>query len=1121
MKWLKLFLALVAVLVLAAAGLATWLAGTEAGLRYVLARAAPALPLEFDPGAAEGSLAGPLRLPAATWSDAGTRVELHGLELDWRPVALLRRRVELTLVQADELRVSLPPAEEPAAGAAASAPQASLPWPLRVDELRIGALAVSRADDALVDNLAIELAGTLIGGQLELNQFRLSHPLGAIEGRARGALDVDAPLAAGFDWQATYQDFSVSGQATLAGPLADLEVEVTLATPLVADVAGRVRGLPQAPAWDLAVEADPLPATGPWPAALAGIATRLDFRGALAEGGFAGRVENFAAWLQDSRLEGSGDLAWHDGLALDLELVARDLDPGLWVAEWPGRLDGRIAVQTPAGQPGTYLVRVESVTGQLRGFPLEGAAEASLDAAGSVRGNARLAAHGSQLAVSGRGDREALELEATVVADDLGAIVPEARGSLAAEARITGAPAAPVIALTARGRGLAWRGLRGREAELEAEIDVSGAERSALRLDMSGVGPRVGRRSRVQLVGSGTPADHELRLEFSRRRPAQSLVLAVAGGLADSGWQGTLQEAQVAEDGQPLWALDGPAPVAYAAERFSLQGACLDGIFGLLCVDGATESAGAWRGQAALAGLDLGRLSEWLNLGLQASGTLTGGLAMSADETRFTTLTGGVGLSPGLIRVRGETDQPLLAWHGGAVELSGDAHRAAGALRLLLAGDDHLDGQLAIGWNDADPPLDGSLTGEVSQLGLIRELVPELGDLGGRVALDAVVSGTLGAPEARVAFRLREGHAYLPGLGIRPDQLELDAMLEEDSLRFILSGRSGEGRFEGHGDFDLAADGVAGTAYLQGDSVLVADLPDVRLTASPDLDFRYVPGRLAVQGTVTVPSGIIRGLSSGQAITPSPDEVIVGPRRDEEEDELEIRSRLRLVVGPAVEVQAFGFFGRVEGELLTVIAPDADPWGRGELRVQDGNFAVFGQSLDINTGRLVYDGGPLDTPSLEIRAERETDAGLVGALIRGTFEQPEISLYSDPTMPRSEILANLALGKGVNELDSAQQGNVNQAANALGLSGGSLVVQDLARRLGLEGLSISAQTSPDETSLVVSQYLGGGLYVSYGVGLFDTVNTLRLRYQVNRRLSLEATSGEEEAAEVYYTFERD
>jgi translocation and assembly module TamB len=48
-----------------------------------------------------------------------------------------------------------------------------------------------------------------------------------------------------------------------------------------------------------------------------------------------------------------------------------------------------------------------------------------------------------------------------------------------------------------------------------------------------------------------------------------------------------------------------------------------------------------------------------------------------------------------------------------------------------------------------------------------------------------------------------------------------------------------------------------------------------------------------------------------------------------------------------------------------------------------------------------------------------------------------------------------------------------------------------------------------------------GLYVSYGLGLFDTVNTLRLRYQWSQRMSMEASSGAEAAADVFFTFERD
>jgi translocation and assembly module TamB len=189
--------------------------------------------------------------------------------------------------------------------------------------------------------------------------------------------------------------------------------------------------------------------------------------------------------------------------------------------------------------------------------------------------------------------------------------------------------------------------------------------------------------------------------------------------------------------------------------------------------------------------------------------------------------------------------------------------------------------------------------------------------------------------------------------------------------------------------------------------------------------------------------------------------------------------------------------------------------------VVDGTFGAFGQRLEIETGRLIYTGGPLENPGLEIRAVRRVDQVTAGALVRGTLQQPEISVYSDPPMPRAEALSYLTLGRSLSDLQSGEQRTVNQAANSLALSGGNVIAQDLGRRLGFDDVSVSADDDGQGASLVVGRYIGGGVYVGYGLGLFDTVNTLRLRYQINQRLSLEATSGEEQAADLFYTFERD
>jgi translocation and assembly module TamB len=112
------------------------------------------------------------------------------------------------------------------------------------------------------------------------------------------------------------------------------------------------------------------------------------------------------------------------------------------------------------------------------------------------------------------------------------------------------------------------------------------------------------------------------------------------------------------------------------------------------------------------------------------------------------------------------------------------------------------------------------------------------------------------------------------------------------------------------------------------------------------------------------------------------------------------------------------------------------------------------------------------------------------------------------------------LGKSMGELEGGEQASLNSAANSAALSGGGLIARSIGERLGFDEVGVG-ESADGGSAVVVGKYLGGGLYVSYGLGLFDAVNTLKLRYRINRRLSLEATSGEEAAADLYYTFDRD
>ena len=850
-----------------------------------------------------------------------------------------------------------------------------------------------------------------------------------------------------------------------------------------------------------------------WPAGSARLEANGDQAGA--------HIDTLAANLLGGTLEGQGRIAWSGDEAADFALRFSGIDPGSLAPDWHGRLAGEVTVRGLPQRAGGLEVAATALSGELRGLPVEGEAALNIEGEAIRLRRARLEVGRATAVATGRLDGTSVALDLEMQAPDLGALLPGARGELVASARVDGPRAGPRLELQASGNRLRWRENRARSLQVDALIDPAGTEASRLLAQVEGLATAPGPGATLRLEGAGLPTRHEVRLEYLQRQPERRLALALAGGLDEDRWQGEVSAIELDEASEPVWRLRAPAALAASGERVVVDEACMDGTLGLLCLGGEWLRGGPWRGRATLAQLDLGPLSEWLGSGLLARGVVTGLVAVAADDDGFQALSGGLALTAGDIRIAEEDSEPLIAWDGGVLEFTGDETEARARLELALSGVDHLEGRLAIGWNAADPPLAGRLEAELGQLQLISELLPELAELDGRASAQAELAGTLAAPRLTGRFEWREGTAYVPLLGIRPRDIDVQARLEGGNLSFTATGQSGEGRFTAGGEFDLGAAGVQGRATLQGDALLLADLPEARVAASPDLRLAYAGNELTLGGEVAIPFARITGLAGPTAVTTSTDEVIVGPRAAADEQELAVSSRIRIRVGPDVQVQAAGLRGRVEGSLLTVLQPQSLPWGRGELRVVDGTFGVFGQRLDIETGRLIYTGGPLENPGLEIRAVRRVDSVTAGALVRGTLQDPEISVYSDPPMPRAEALSYLTLGKSLDELQSGEQRTVNQAANSLALSGGGLIAQDLGRRLGFDDVAVTADDASGGAALVVSKYLGAGLYVSYGLGLFDTVNTLRLRYQINQRLSVEATSGAEAAADLFYTFERD
>jgi hypothetical protein len=112
------------------------------------------------------------------------------------------------------------------------------------------------------------------------------------------------------------------------------------------------------------------------------------------------------------------------------------------------------------------------------------------------------------------------------------------------------------------------------------------------------------------------------------------------------------------------------------------------------------------------------------------------------------------------------------------------------------------------------------------------------------------------------------------------------------------------------------------------------------------------------------------------------------------------------VVSGTSSVKAGDFRGRLEGDLRVQQTPELATRGTGTINVVNGDYVIYGQQLDMERGRILFSGGPVDNPSLDMevaRAVQEYDV-VAGAKIQGTAQAPRLELYSEPPMPNQFYL---------------------------------------------------------------------------------------------------------------------
>ena len=839
-------------------------------------------------------------------------------------------------------------------------------------------------------------------------------------------------------------------------------------------------------------------------------------------------IDELSTAAMGGRIAGRGRVDWRPNVRWRLALTGTGINPG---QRWPS-LAGSVNLaglsQGSVGPSGmTGVTRIDRLAGTAGGRPVTGHGTVTLAGHHAVLSGVRLALGTAMLAADGA-VMGPWSLRWSLDAPDLSQALPYGGGVLHARGLIDGPSSAPRIQATVRGESLMVGNDHVRRLVADADVRTASGPLT-LDLDAGGVLLGTHRIDHLAVRSRGSRARNTITL--SSTTAGDSLQLALAGALRPHEWRGALRTLDLHSRDAGTWTLAAPAPLALSrVDGVALRHLCWRSGGAEVCA--ATldwQPSGPFRVDATLTRMPLELARFWMPPDVMAHGPMDGRILI--ERSTRGALGADVRLmpGPGTLSFPGEARRDSVPFDRGQLTASTAGGQIAARAKLTFPTQGTIDADLRVpaqaGLPAARRPLGGTVRLHLRDLLLLEAVQTELQHPHGTLDADLGLGGTVGHPALAGTARLRGGSADVPRMGIHATSMTADMTGNRGGgLSLDLSAQSGPGTVTIRGRGQLAAWPPAGTITVKGNNVQVMGTPDVTLFANPDLTAKLGGGGGDVTGQIAFPRGdvTLRRRTQAALVLPSSDVVIVGAAASADTAQpLDLHSRVRIAVGPDLMVHAYGFTGKPVGSIEAEDRRGHPTTATGQFDMRDGVYRAYSQNLTIERGRLFFAGGPITDPGVDFRATRTAKDGTVAILqVRGSAAQPDMTVTSRPPLPQREALSYLVLGRKP-QTGSAEQGRIlDDARNALGIGGGNLVAGRLGAAMGLNTAQLSTQGSVQETALSLGKYLSPRLYVQYGVGLFSPVNTLRMRYIVNRMLTLQVESAEENRAELLYNAER-
>jgi translocation and assembly module TamB len=434
-----------------------------------------------------------------------------------------------------------------------------------------------------------------------------------------------------------------------------------------------------------------------------------------------------------------------------------------------------------------------------------------------------------------------------------------------------------------------------------------------------------------------------------------------------------------------------------------------------------------------------------------------------------------------------------------------------------------LPGRLALEPFAFDVPKDGALGGRIdavadlARLGAQAQLDGQR--LAGRLNAALKLGGTVGTPDLSGQVTIADGlvEDAITGALFQNIQLKLSAANRRLVIDQLSARDRRDGTIQATGQVEFDQGGLIPyriETRLANAEVMRNDLGTAQISGEVDVDGNA--SRASIDGKLTVDRADIQIPNGGGAasIPHLPVEEIFANGRQPVAPAapgtpFDAKLDVAVDIPARLFVRGRGLDSEWGGK-LAIKGPATSPQILGKIEYRRGFLDLLDRRFVIQTGVIQFDGAAIPDINLEATAQGQTIEAIVK--VTGPANDPTLTLDSNPSLPKDEILAQLLFGRDMRQITPAQGIRLAAAVRTLDGGGGDLL-GNVRSSLGLDTLDVGG-SGADDANARAGKYVSDKVYVEVQRGIAEGSGKANVEVELSPHVSLNTEVDEKAQAGV-------